>query len=230
MNTAPPSTPRHRPRARRGRPRRCCAASMPAACSSRSIRRRAPACWPRRPRCSASSTTTRWSTASTPASASWRSTRIGNDHLAELQRNLVLSHSVGTGEPLARRRGAAGARDQGREPGARPFGRAARAGRCAAGAVQRRRAAAHSVQGLGRRLGRPRAAGAPGLRADRRRRGDHGADGERDRRRRGHAPHRPRALRARPQGRPGAAQRHAGLDRAGAGRPVRRRERVRGRR
>ena len=28
------------------------------------------------------------------------STRIGNDHLAELQRNLVLSHSVGTGEPL----------------------------------------------------------------------------------------------------------------------------------
>src|SRR5688572_26726046 len=29
------------------------------------------------------------------------STRIGNDHLAELQRNLVLSHSVGTGEPLA---------------------------------------------------------------------------------------------------------------------------------
>ncbi len=30
------------------------------------------------------------------------STRIANDHLAELQRNLVLSHSVGTGEPLAR--------------------------------------------------------------------------------------------------------------------------------
>lgn len=29
------------------------------------------------------------------------STRIGNDHLAELQRNLVLSHSVGTGAPLA---------------------------------------------------------------------------------------------------------------------------------
>ncbi|RST52469.1 histidine ammonia-lyase [Variovorax sp. DXTD-1] len=29
------------------------------------------------------------------------STRIGNDHLADLQRNLVLSHSVGTGEPLA---------------------------------------------------------------------------------------------------------------------------------
>ena len=29
------------------------------------------------------------------------STRIGNDHLAELQRNLVLSHSVGTGEPLS---------------------------------------------------------------------------------------------------------------------------------
>lgn len=29
------------------------------------------------------------------------STRIGNDHLAQLQRNLVLSHSVGTGEPLA---------------------------------------------------------------------------------------------------------------------------------
>ena len=29
------------------------------------------------------------------------STRIGNDHLAELQRNLLLSHSVGTGEPLA---------------------------------------------------------------------------------------------------------------------------------
>jgi len=29
------------------------------------------------------------------------STRIGNDHLAELQRNLVLSHSVGTGESLA---------------------------------------------------------------------------------------------------------------------------------
>jgi histidine ammonia-lyase len=29
------------------------------------------------------------------------SSRIGNDHLAELQRNLVLSHSAGTGEPLA---------------------------------------------------------------------------------------------------------------------------------
>ncbi|MGI4779387.1 MAG: histidine ammonia-lyase [Janthinobacterium lividum] len=29
------------------------------------------------------------------------STRIGNDRLAELQRNLVLSHSVGTGEPLS---------------------------------------------------------------------------------------------------------------------------------
>ena len=29
------------------------------------------------------------------------STRIANDHLAELQRNLVLSHCVGTGEPLA---------------------------------------------------------------------------------------------------------------------------------
>ncbi len=29
------------------------------------------------------------------------STKIGHDHLAELQRNLVLSHSVGTGEPLA---------------------------------------------------------------------------------------------------------------------------------
>ena len=28
------------------------------------------------------------------------STRISNDHLADLQRNLVLSHSVGTGEPL----------------------------------------------------------------------------------------------------------------------------------
>ncbi|WP_213954576.1 MULTISPECIES: histidine ammonia-lyase [unclassified Variovorax] len=28
------------------------------------------------------------------------STRIGNDNLAQLQRNLVLSHSVGTGEPL----------------------------------------------------------------------------------------------------------------------------------
>ena len=29
------------------------------------------------------------------------STRIGNDHLADLQRNLVRSHGVGTGEPLA---------------------------------------------------------------------------------------------------------------------------------
>ncbi len=29
------------------------------------------------------------------------STKIAHDHLAELQRNLVLSHSVGTGEPLA---------------------------------------------------------------------------------------------------------------------------------
>ncbi|MBS0344003.1 MAG: histidine ammonia-lyase [Proteobacteria bacterium] len=28
------------------------------------------------------------------------STKIGSDHLAELQRNLVLSHSVGTGEPI----------------------------------------------------------------------------------------------------------------------------------
>jgi histidine ammonia-lyase len=29
------------------------------------------------------------------------STRISNDHLTQLQRNLVLSHSVGTGELLA---------------------------------------------------------------------------------------------------------------------------------
>ena len=57
---------------------------------------------------------------------------------------------------------------EGREPGARPFRRAARHHRSAAGPDRARRPAGDPGQGLGRRLGRPGAAGTPGRLPDRR--------------------------------------------------------------
>ena len=77
-------------------------------------------------------------------------THIPNDQLELLQRNLVLSHAVGVGDPLpagvvrlmlalkiaSLARGYSGVRRA--------------AGRCAGQALQRRRAAARALQGLGR--------------------------------------------------------------------------------
>ena len=81
---APPVRPRNR--ARRSSTRPAAPASAPA------------------PRwCAAPPTATRRSTASTPASASWPTQRIAHDDLATLQLNLLRSHAVGVGEPLAER-------------------------------------------------------------------------------------------------------------------------------
>ena len=137
--------------------------------------------------------------------------------LAQLQLNLIRSHSVGVGEPLPAPVRAPDAGAEGGEPGARPLGRArrrssTRCSRCTTPASCR-----VPSPGLGRRVGRPGAAGAPDAGADRRGRV----------RRRRRAPCRPPTalrsagiapLHARGQGRPGADQRHAGLDRAGAAR------------
>jgi histidine ammonia-lyase len=50
------------------------------------------------------------------------STRISREDLATLQRNLIRSHSVGVGAPLAPSSGAVDARAQGGQPGARHSG------------------------------------------------------------------------------------------------------------
>ena len=81
--------------------------------------------------------------------------------------NLIRSHSVGVGEPLAAAGGAADAGAQGGEPGAR------RTRACASGVIdtllavlQRRPRALRAEPGLGRRVGRPGAARAPDAGAD----------------------------------------------------------------
>ena len=87
------------------------------------------------------------------------------------------------------------------------------------------RPAGHSRAGVGRRLGRSRPARPYERRADRR-----GPDRARRRgpaRRRGAGPARAGAAGARPEGRAGADQRHPGLDRDRARRPVHRRAGVR---
>ena len=136
---------------------------------------------------------------------------------ATLQLNLIRSHSVGVGEPLAPRGGAADARAQGGEPRARPLGRARGGGRHAARGAQRRPRAVRAVAGLGRRVGRPRAAGAHDAGADRRRRDAastaSAVPAARALRDAGIAP-----LALAGEGRPRADQRHAGLDRARAAR------------
>ena len=110
---------------------------------------------------------TRRSTASTPASASSPTTRIGRADLGELQLNLILSHAPASASRWRRGR-AADAGAEGREPRARPLRRARRRDRHAARRAQRRPRALRAVAGLGRRLGRPRAARAPDAGAARR--------------------------------------------------------------
>ena len=86
------------------------------------------------------------------------STRIPPERLAELQRNLILSHSAGLGEPLppriVRLMMALKAIGLGRGYQRRP----AVDRRAAAGADRGGRAAGRAEPGLGRRLGRSRAA------------------------------------------------------------------------
>ena len=67
-----------------------------------STTRRCSASPPPLPRSSGSSPAARRSTASTPASACSPTPRIPDDRLAELQTNLILSHSAGLGDPLPR--------------------------------------------------------------------------------------------------------------------------------
>ena len=154
------------------------------------------------------------------------SVRIDAADLAPLQRNIVLSHAAGVGEPMpvaivrlmmalklaSLAQGASGVR---------PETIALLEAMLARDVIP-----VVPAPGLGRRLRRSRAARAYDGGDDRRRRGfsrearDAGGGGARARR--------SRAARARPEGRAGAAQRHAVLDRVGAGRPVRGRARVPG--
>ena len=90
---------------------------------------------------------------------------------------------------------------------ARPLGRAGRAGRAGARPARARRHAGDPEQGLGRLVGRPRAARAPRAGADRRGRGD--VRRASAARRRGARARRPRAGRADGQGGARAHQRHA---------------------
>ncbi len=149
------------------------------------------------------------------------SVRIPADDLETLQRNIVLSHAAGVGEPMpvavtrlmmALKLASLGAGRLGRPAGDRRPARRRCWPATSSPVVPR--------PGLGRRLRRPRAAGAHDRRDDRRRR---------DATRRT-AASRPAARRcatracaadARPEGRPGAAQRHAVLHRLCTGRPVR---------
>ena len=99
------------------------------------------------------------------------SVRIAAADLATLQRNIVLSHAAGVGEPMPRGGRAADDGAEARQP-RRKARRACGRRRCAArGAARRTGDAGRALPGLGRRLGRPRAAGAYGGGDDRRRRG-----------------------------------------------------------
>ena len=98
-------------------------------------------------------------------------TRIGANDLALLQLNLIRSHSVGVGAPLARARSCDSSLAlKAAEPRARPLGRAREGHRRDRRGPQRWARAVRSVAGVGRRVGRPCAARAPDARADRRRR------------------------------------------------------------
>ena len=138
---------------------------------ARSPVRRRPQCDRRRRRLrsSASSPAARPSMASTPASACSPRPAIPADRLADLQRNLILSHCCGLGDPLPRHvtrlmivlkliglgRGHSGVRRE-----------VIDALQCAA---RRRRHAAHPGPGQRRRVGRSCPAGAYGRGADGRR-------------------------------------------------------------
>ena len=172
-----------------------------------------------RRRSSASSPAASRSTESTPASASSPACGSTTADLAQLQRNIVLSHAAGVGEatpvPVTRlmmalklgslAQGASGVRPETID-GHR-------------GDARSRRDAGRSLAGLGRRVGRPRAARPHGRRHDRRGRGiarrSDPAGGRSARRRRA------RAARAAAEGGARAPQRHAVLDRARPRRPVR---------
>jgi hypothetical protein len=139
--------------------------------------------------------------------------------LATLQLNLIRSHSVGVGEPLAPPVVRLMLALKAGQPGARPLGRAAGGDRHAARRAQRRPGALCAGAGLGRRLGRPGAAGAHDAGAAGRGR-DAGGRPRAARRRGRCSAARHRAAGAAGQGRPGADQRHADLHRAGAARAV----------
>ena len=123
------------------------------------------------PRRRASSRAASRSTASTPASASSPRVRIAAADLAELQRNIVLSHAAGVGAPasVAVTRLMMALKLASLAPGR--LGRAARDAAPAGGDAGARRHAGRAGAGLGRRLGRPGAARPYGGGDDRRRRG-----------------------------------------------------------
>ncbi len=94
-------------------------------------------------------------------------TRIATGQLAALQRNLVLSHCAGVGKPLAAPIVRLMLLLKAASLAHGAFGRARRGHRRPARDAGGRRAAGDSGEGLGRRVGRSRAAGAHGGRADR---------------------------------------------------------------
>ena len=117
-----------------------------------------------------------------------------------------------------RRHGPPGAPAQGGQPRPRPLRRSPRHDRRPPPAPGPRRPAGHPGPGVGRRLGRSGATGACRRSADRRRADQARRPGPPGRR--GPGRHRPAAADAGRQGGPGAAQRHAGLDRPGDRRPA----------
>ena len=98
------------------------------------------------------------------------SVRIEAADLARLQRNIVLSHAAGVGEPTPAARRAADARLEAREPRRRAPPACAGDGGDAAGDAGERAHPGRAASGLGRRIGRSRAARAHGGGHDRRRR------------------------------------------------------------
>ncbi len=148
-------------------------------------------------------------------------TRIAAQDLNALQINIVRSHAAGRGRTARSARRTPHPADEAQCAGARRLGHFAGRHGGAGGADQCRCAARHSGAGFRRRIGRSRAARPHEPRADRRGRGA----GERRARLRFArvAGSRCRQSGARPQGRAGAAQWHAGLHRAGTRRTRRRR-------
>ena len=136
--------------------------------------------------------------------------RIADDRLSQLQRRLILSHASGLGEPLDDEavRGMLLLRANTLSP--RPFRRTGAGRRGADRPARCRGAAARAEPGIGRGERGPCAAGSSGPAPDRVRAGP---DRRPDRsRRRGAAPRRARAARARTEGGARPHQRHAGDD------------------
>ena len=93
-------------------------------------------------------------------------TRIPDERLAELQTNLILSHSAGLGDPLPRHVTRLMIVLEAARSRPRPFGRAPAGDRRAAGLLDRDAMPLIPVAGQRRRVRRPRAARAPDRRAD----------------------------------------------------------------